>query len=140
MKKRVNLVLAGLVLAGLAVFLTAEGADAFCVYNQMDTWINVDQTGGHKEYGGAADPGFSGAIDPGDNKCCNWQNKDCNKKGKRDSIVNFDVYYKASHDTTSPHKFPGETVYICKYFAIQAGGWLTVEGSKGNYKCVRHDY
>jgi len=44
MKKKVNLVLAGLVLAGLAVFLTVEGAEAFCVYNNTDREVVAAQT------------------------------------------------------------------------------------------------
>jgi len=132
MKKKVNLVLAGLVLAGLAVFLAVEGAEAFCVYNQTDRRINVEQTGGHKK-----DSGFVRGIDPGGKECCNWQNKDCNKEGKRDGIVGFSVYYWK----TAPGPGPiGVAIDICQDFAIQAGGWLTIEGKEGNYKCVRHDY
>jgi len=123
MKKKVNLVLAGLVLAGLAVFLTVEGAEAFCVYNNTDTLISVYQTGGHK-----TGRGFHKRIARGENECCNWSAKDCNKEGEKDSIVKFTV------------SDVNQDLPICYNVAIQAGGWLTVEGSKGYYKCVRHDY
>jgi len=134
MKKKVNLVIAGLVLAGLAVFLAAEGAEAFCVYNNTDV---------HDALGISRRPvvealqkeggGFYKRIGSSERGCCNWQEKSCNRGGKIDSIVKIDVYYKQG-------MILSETVYICKDFPIQAGGWLTVEGSKGNYKCVRHDY
>jgi len=73
---------------------------------------------------------FRKKIPSGGNGCCNWQNKDCNPQGKRDSTVLFDVHYLKDNIR----------FVICEEFAIQAGGDLTVEGSKGNYKCVRHDY
>ena len=131
MKKRVNSVLAALVLAGIALFLTVEGAKAFCVYNKTDKKISVRQVEGHK-----MGHGLSVSIYPNGNECCNWQNKDCNKAGKKDSIVKFNVL--ESDGNIRPPELP-EKKY-CQYFAIQAGGWLTVEGRDGNYKCVRHDY
>jgi len=124
MKKKVNLLFAGLVLAGLAVFLAAEGAEAFCVYNNTDIVVEAKQTEGgnfHKRVGNSKE-------------CCNWKEKSCNKGGKRDSIVKFDVYYKVSDNRIVP-----ETVYICKDFPIKAGGWLTVTGKKSDgYKCEAH--
>ena len=125
MSKKVNLIFAGLVFAALALFLAVEGAEAFCVYNNMDGVIEVEQTSGHKKT-----HGFSGTIDPGDNKCCNWQNSDCNKKGKKDSTVRFDVSY--SSGAAGIRSAP---IFLCEDFPIKAGGWLTVE----NGKCVAHE-
>jgi len=131
--RKFNLVLAGLVLAGLAVFLAAEGAEAFCVYNNTSTFkgnvkIYVEQTGGHEK-----GRGFKVYIDRGGKECCNWQNKDCNKEGKWDSIVKFTV-------TAISSGAEGETTYtVCRDFEIQAGGRLTVEGRKNRTSCVRHD-
>jgi len=110
------------VFAVLAVFLAVEGAEAFCVYNNTDKLMNVCQASGSS---GAK--GLKEDIGPGGNACCNWQNKDCNKEGKRDSIVTFNVKKL-------------EVWSVCENFPIQAGGTLTIEGEKGNYKCVRHDY
>ena len=86
MSKKVNLVLAGLVFAVLMVFLAAEGAEAFCIYNRTDTKIKVHQYGGGRKYSS-----FSAELNPGEKACCNWTNKDCNKKGKRDSTLYFNV-------------------------------------------------
>ena len=41
MNKKVNSIFTGLVFAVFAVFLAAEGADAFCVYNWTDDRIRV---------------------------------------------------------------------------------------------------
>ena len=124
--KKFNSVVAVLVFAVFAVFLAVEGAEAFCIYNNTDAQISVEQTSGHKKT-----HGFVGRINPGDNKCCNWQNSDCNKEGKKDSTVRFGVSYK----------FAGGELpqIICKDFPIKAGGWLTVEGSDVKYKCVAHE-
>ena len=130
MKGKMNLFLAGLVLAGLGVFLMVEGAEAFCVYNKTDKQITVIQTSGHKKT-----HGFSLIINRGDSECCNWKNSDCNKEGKKDSIVKFNVFYQEVRP-------PDRKIYdmdICEDFPIKAGGWLTVEGSGGNYKCVAHE-
>ncbi len=115
-----------LVVMGVLFFgLMAADVHAFCVYNQTDRTINVTQTSG---FGGYFVK-FSVEIEPNNNSCCNWQNHDCNSSGKRDGIVAFDVYPQS--------KLSKEI--IC-HVQIQAGGWLTVEGSNGNYRCVRHDY
>ena len=100
-----------------------EGADAFCVYNNTDKLMNVVQASG-----ASGAKGLNADLSPGGgNACCNWQNKDCNKKGKRDSIVTFTV-----------RKI--EVWKVCENFPIQAGGWLTIEGKDDDYKCVRYDY
>ncbi|OPY72590.1 MAG: hypothetical protein A4E64_02848 [Syntrophorhabdus sp. PtaU1.Bin058] len=122
MGKKVHLIFAVLVLIILPAFLTVDSAGAFCVYNKTDTKIYVHQTGGQKT--GFLDRGFEAELNPGDNGCCNWQDTDCNKSGDREGIVTFNV---------GPY-----TWWICENFPIKAGGWLTVEGSAGNYKCVAH--
>jgi hypothetical protein len=118
-----------LVVMGVLFFgLMAADVHAFCVYNQTDRTINVDQTSGYWNPFAR----FSAEIAPNDNSCCNWQNHDCNSSGKRDGIVGFLIQY-----------YDGSSIFgkiICSDFQIQAGGWLTVEGSNGNYRCVRHDY
>ena len=122
--RKFNSVLVGLVFVVFAVFLMVEGAEAFCVYNNTDIVVEAEQTEGgnfHKRIGS-------------NNECCNWKEKSCNKGGKRDSIVKFDVYYKISD-----HRIVPEKVFICKDFPIKAGGWLTVTGKKSDgYKCEAH--
>ena len=128
MKKKVNSVFMALVFVVLAAFLVVGGAEAFCVYNKTDKKIGVQERSGHK-----SSHGFYSDIDPGDNKCCNWQNSDCNKEGKMDSIVRFEVIIYIG-----PMLIPPYVKEICKDFPIKAGGALTVEGSEGNYKCEAH--
>jgi hypothetical protein len=124
MGKKAKAVLAVLVLAALAVFLAAEGAEAFCVYNKTDYPIQVHQVSGHK-----TGKGFTKlSLQSGDSACCHWSNKDCNKKGKKDSIVKFDARY---YDGVREH---GQ----CDDFPIKAGGWLTVRGTYPHYTCEAH--
>jgi hypothetical protein len=115
-----------LVVMGVLFFgLMAADVHAFCIYNQTDTTIKVDQASGYGNYSAR----FYQWIAPNNNGCCTWQFKTCNSSGKSDGIVAFAVYYLSKLSWGM----------IC-YVEIQAGGWLTVEGSNGNYRCVRHDY
>jgi len=123
MGKKINSVLAGLVFV-VVTFLVVGSAEAFCVYNNADRVVEVKQTEGGD---------FKKRVGS-ERECCNWENKSCNKGGKRDSIIRFDVYYKVSD-----HRIIPEDVYICKDFPIKAGGWLTVTGNKKDgYKCEAH--
>lgn len=126
MSKKVNLIFAGLVFAALAVFLAAEGAEAFCVYNKTDIKFEAKQVVGGD---------FYWYIYPGDNACCDWdwQQKYCNKEGKKDSIVMFRVGFW----TGAPSSLLWN--HICTELPIKAGGWLTVTGNKKDgYKCEAH--
>jgi len=124
--RKFNLVIAGLVLAGLAVFLTVEGAEAFCVYNYTDVSIQVNQTSGYKTGGG-----FSAEITPIQWQDCCGRWEPCNEEGKVDSILRFNVeWYK-----TPMRGSLKTTETICKDFPIKAGGWLNVKGEKGKYQC-----
>ena len=120
MNKKVGSSFAGLVFVVVAAFLMVEGAEAFCVYNKTNEQISVKQTSGGN---------FSQSISPGERECCNWKEKSCNKEGKKDSTVRFDVYYYV------PFENKYRKVYICEDYPIKAGGWLTVE----NGKCVAHE-
>lgn len=130
MRKKADFIFMALVLVILPAFFTVGSADAFCVYNETDKVLFVQETGGGKI------PSFGGFIarnlQPGENKCCNWQDKDCNSKGKRDSIVTFQVSTVpiTSHDPPS--------IDVCTGFPIKAGGWLTVVGKNNRYTCTAH--
>ena len=127
MNKKVGSIFTGLVFVVVAAFLMVEGAEAFCVYNKTDKPMNAAQTSGGN---------FGKNIPSGGKECCNWQEKSCNKGGKRDSIVRFDVYERvAVRDKRGAETFRS----ICEDFPIKAGGWLTIEGSNDNYKCVAHE-
>ncbi len=105
----------------LLVFLMTERAGAFCVYNNSDRQMHVMQS-----YGFEIGRGFDKFISSGDHACCNWKDKDCNKKGKRDSTVKFNVDYARFVFYFTP----------CADFPIKAGGWLSISGDihKG-YQC-----
>ena len=122
MKGKMNLFLAGLVLTVLGVFLMVEGAEAFCVYNKTDGQIEAVQISGGK-FGRS----FRQVIAPGDRECCSWKEKSCNKEGKKDSTVTFDVFYD----------HPGSQFLsqVCNKFPIRADGQMTVIGNDLNYKC-----
>jgi len=132
MSKKVNLVFIGLFFAAIAIFLMVKDTEAFCVYNETDALIKVQQTSGHKTF-----QGFSEYIDPGDKKCCNWGNTDCNKEAKRDSIVKFTVSYVIVVE----QPFFGPTTYyrtVCFEFPIKADDRLTIKGHRDNYRCEAH--
>ncbi len=100
----------------------------FCVYNNTDIIIDVDQ------YGGGIFMGqFNAILKPGEKACCNWKNKTCNRSGKRDALLKFDV-------GTEPDPNFGHNKTICNDFKILAGGALVVEGKNGNYHCVGYGY
>jgi len=123
MSKKVNSVFMAVIFAALVAFLAVDDAEAFCIYNRTnDIVIKVKQTGG----GVVLVKGFKATINPGEKACCNWENSDCNVKGKRDSTVAFVIT-----DINS--------VTICG-ISIPAGGWVEVKGEKGAYRCEAHGY
>jgi len=129
-RKKVHFIFMALVFVILSAFLTAEIANAFCVYNETDKVLFVQETGGGKI---ASLGGFIARnLQPGENKCCNWKDKDCNSEGKKDSIVTFEVNTVpiTSHDPPS--------IDVCTDFPIKAGGWMTVVGKNNQYTCTAH--
>ena len=124
MNKKIGSVFTGLAFVVFAAFLAVEGAEAFCVYNKTDKPMNAVQTSGGN---------FGKNIPSGGKECCNWQEKSCNKGGKKDSTVRFKVYYQG--EGIRDWGYPT----VCEDFPIKAGGWLTIEGSNDNYKCVAHE-
>jgi len=118
MKKKVNLVFAALVFAAIAAFLTVEGAEAFCVHNNTDRTMLITQVSGGSFFGS-----FEENVQPGETRCCNWQNHGCNTHGHQDSPVKFEV----SYEVLKPR--------VCYSFEIRADGDLYVTGSNGNYSC-----
>ncbi len=102
-----------------------EKSYGFCVYNHTDRKMAVIQ-----KRGGRPLKSFRAYIEPGKHACCNWKNKDCNTGGKRDSIVEFEVFYESNFVDKS----------VCFNFPIKAGGWLEIVGKNKSYRCIRHDY
>ncbi len=120
-----------LILSFISILLLASSnLFGFCVYNNTDVDIKAKQVSG-----GVIFKSFKKEIThyDGYNKaCCNWKNHDCNKEGKRDSIVSFDIY-RYSQDIYDHWKI------ICKDVKIKAGGYIVVEGKNGNYRCIPND-
>ena len=112
------------VLTAVAAVLAFAGQSAaFCVHNYTDRDMAFSQSSGE-----VLGKGYRNTLSPGETGCCNWGNKDCNKKGHKDSAVGFTV----SHGT-----YPtGRDVCINK--KIPACSDLDVTGSKGIYQCVPH--
>ena len=126
MSKKANLIFMAGVLVVFAVFLAAESADAFCVYNWTDDRIRVQQS---NEKGWTWLSAFGAELNPGEKACCNWTNKDCNKKGKRDSTLYFNVQKEEKMHTNEN---------IC-LVTIHAGGYVLVTGKNGIYRCEGHN-
>ena len=128
MGKKFNSIFMALVFVALTAFLAAGSAEAFCVYNKTeDSLVIAKQVEG-------GDFQKDVARGKGNEVCCNWQEKSCNKGGKKDSIVKFTI--KRWHQAGSG-LFPYPIV--CEDFPIKAGGWLTVRGNaKDGYKCEAH--
>ncbi|PKN33253.1 MAG: hypothetical protein CVU61_14135 [Deltaproteobacteria bacterium HGW-Deltaproteobacteria-19] len=119
-KKRTSVLFAVWIVSVIFLCLTAEGADAFCVYNNSDLEFQVQETHGGRKF-----KEFIKVISPGNHACCNWKNKDCNAKGKKDSTVKFLVAFT--------QVLP---INLCVDFPVKAGGWLSVSGDrKSPYKC-----
>jgi len=108
-------------LAGL--LLAAAPASAFCVYNKTDEEIHVYQWSGNR-----FSHGFSRDIKPGERACCNWKDKDCNKKGHKHSIVTFVV---SKYNTGVKHD--------CSDVKVKAGGWMDVYKRHDGFRCTAHD-
>ena len=104
----------------LGLLLAPAGpAQAFCIYNYSDMGLTVQQTKGcHLSWC------FEKGIKPGDKACCNWKNKECNNKGKHDSVLRFDVYHG--------------NWYYCQGVEVKAGGWMDIRGSDKKITCTPH--
>ncbi len=111
--------------ASCLLFVTELVSYAFCVYNKTDAEIVATES-----KGGRGLSRFKATIEPGERSCCNWKNRDCNKEGKKDSIVEFEVEYII-------HLGQDNVTFktICKDFPIKAGGWLEVVGKDRQYQC-----
>lgn len=116
--RKFNSVIAGLILAGFAVFLTVEGAEAFCVHNDSDRDMRAQQVSN-----GSVWRAFNAKIDPGDQACCPWTEKDCNKSGGKTDPVGLNVFKSPSLDQ------------VCMDYTIPANGDLYINGKSGNYSC-----
>ena len=103
----------------LIALFTIQSAHAFCVYNKTDIGIKVYQVKGGRKF-----KKFRAKLGPGQKACCHWSNRDCNKSGKRDADVSFQVF---------KDKIPRED--ICFEVYVKAGGWLVVKGKNGHYFC-----
>ena len=97
---------------------------AFCIYNKSDRSWYVDEVQGDS----VRDP-FAPKISPGNKKCCDWDDKDCNVSGERNAMLVFDV--KSSFSSS------GADV-LCSGVTISADGAFSIMGSDGQYYCNIH--
>lgn len=105
--------------AALLLGLLAVPASAYCIYNNSDINLTIQQTQGCR-FGQCFDKG----LKPGEKGCCNWKNKGCNDKGKRDSVMRFDVFH-------------ADWCY-CLGVEVKAGGWLVIKGTHKKITCTAH--
>ena len=105
----------------LGLLLAPAGpANAFCIYNRSDKEVKVEEVGG-----GSFWRQFHDKIKAGDHACCNWKNKDCNKHGKRDSVLRFNVSYGGDD--------------VCQEVEVEAGGWMDIKRSGNIFICTVHN-
>ena len=114
-------VLTGCLALLVGLLLAPAGpAQAFCIYNHSDTDLYVNEI-----EGGSFLRHFQNVVEAGGKACCNWKNKDCNEKGKRDSVLKFSAC--ASIDSCP-----------CREVEVKAGGWMDINGSGNNITCTAH--
>ncbi len=107
----------------VAVMVCTTRAEAFCVYNKSDIPIEVKQTKGYSSWGKRA----TWVIGPGQNRCCNYKNKDCNKSQEKTAKVEFRVFYQVA----------SRPLVMCKK-ELKAGGWLTIKEKGDGFSCKAH--
>jgi len=112
-------------MALVLMFAFTGQAGAFCVHNNTDRSVTVDQTSNASSWEFKR---FSKDLGPNTSECCNWTNPDCNKSRGKYDVVGFTVSI-ACKDFESCG---------CTSAQIPACSDLYFEGSKGNYKCVPH--
>jgi hypothetical protein len=88
-----------LLAAALAVALPAQ---AYCVHNPLtDRVVRVDQEPHPDKL--RDERAFRLELKPGEKRCCNFHNLDCNPLGRQNSVVSLAVL------------IPGEPTYACGY-------------------------
>lgn len=112
----------GVFLVVALLFVFAGEGWAFCVHNKSDRPMRVAENIGAKAF-----KEFKADLSPGQDACCHWSNKDCNKDGGKGDTVGFSVYYNFNEPTT-----------VCKDVKIPACSDLDIVGSNGNYRCIPH--
>ena len=80
----------------------ALGAHAYCVHNQLSTRDVVVEQEPHADKD-RDERAFRVRLAPGERRCCDRRNLDCNPSGRRDGIVSLWV------------TIPGEPPYHCGY-------------------------
>ena len=109
----------------VCLLLPAGVSQAFCIHNKSDRPWYADQVQGDS----VRNP-FAPKIRPGNEKCCDWDDKDCNRAGSRHARVVFDVKSTLSSS--------GSAKIVCSGVTISADGEFTIRGSGGNYYCQIH--
>ena len=88
-----------LLLAALAATLPVQ---AYCVHNQLtDRVVRVEQEAHPDKL--RDERAFRFELKPGEKRCCNFHNLDCNPLGRQNSVVGLAVL------------IPGEPTYACGY-------------------------
>lgn len=97
-------------------FVVAEPVGAYCVHNKSDVTMQVSQYAN-----GSFWKPFKATLDPGQQSCCSWTTKDCNKSGGETDAVDFKISHAHGDDLRT---------------SIAANGDLYIQGRNGNYYCT----
>lgn len=114
----------GFVVAAVLLFAFAQQVGAYCVHNQSDATMHVVQYMNRSFW-----KPFNVHISPGQQSCCSWTEKDCNKSGGATDTVGFNVDSYGVSD---------RFINVCNYVTIPANGDLYIKGSKDVYSCSQN--
>ena len=107
----------GVLMASVLFFAFTGQAGAFCVHNNSDIKFEVQQV-----TNGSFWKRFDVEIDPGQQACCPWDEKDCNKSGGPADPVGL----------TAVNPYVKEA---CTDYKIPANGNLYIKGAGANSYC-----
>jgi hypothetical protein len=91
---------AALAVAAAISLLSLAQAQAFCVTNTTEKYINVAEAKSAK----GKLLSFYGLMTPGKELCCDWKKKDCNESLKEDGEITFFIYMMPDVSAATPGK------------------------------------
>jgi hypothetical protein len=122
----------------LATLTASSSAQAYCVYNKGDYKLYARQL----DLKNGIPQGMSKTIKPDKRECCNWQESDCNPKGKKTSPVYFEVRFTRDISpglAASRYCGPVREVPMSggspnmRAIKTQAGGYIVVRNNNGSF-------
>ena len=115
--------------AAVAALAFAAPAHAFCVNNLSSHHLSAWQTSGFK----SAFKRFNVDLAPGERKCCNWQNSDCNHSGRADAEIEMRIAEQQTGFYNPPH-VPRLTCIA----TIRADRWIEIYDQGDTFRCISY--